>query len=288
MIVHSFIPQVAKDHGVDKAILIYYLYLWIEKNALDGDCIQEGRVWCRCSRKALIELFPYMGEFGAYRKLDDLSKSGFLLKGNFNDKPTDRTMWYAFSDDAIAYLESILQNCTMHIANPHNANCSSAQSTKRQNPSANKPVSILQNCTMDIAEMHNDIDIDNISSKDINISTTEKEINKEKGRKPKFVADLSFITDPEHLALFKEWMEYRHQLGCPYQTQKGVEGGYKKLLKLSGGVTQKMRDIMDQSISEEWQGLFAIKDHNNGRSNQQNSSAILIPLESKTGGSSTI
>ena len=33
MIVHSFIPQVAKDYGVEKAVLLYYFALWIEKNA---------------------------------------------------------------------------------------------------------------------------------------------------------------------------------------------------------------------------------------------------------------
>ena len=288
MIVHSFIPKMASDYGIEKAVLMYYFLLWIEKNASDGACFYEGRYWVYGSQKSLAGMFPYMSEDKVQRNISSLVKDGLLLKGNFNDSPTDRTAWYAFSDKMIDYIDSIPQKCGLHSVELRIPFRKTAESgTEEKRPLA-IPSAIPQNYGMHSADLRNDIDIDNISSKDINISTTEKEINKEKVRKPKFVADLSFIKNPEHLELFKEWIEYRHQLGCPYKTQKGTEGGYKKLVTLSGGNVSKMREIMDQSISEEWQGLFAIKNQNNGRNNQQSGGAILIPLEEVKGGSSTI
>lgn len=288
MIEHHFNPIIAVELGIEKAVLLHHLAFQIEKNRANEMHFHEGRFWTYNSLKALNQLFPYIGPKSIHRHLSVLVENGILMKGNFNSVPTDRTVWYAFTDEGWRMFCSISQNCGMHFSELQNAFLKNEKSGETKNPAQNAPQAISQSVEMHFSKQENDIDIDNISSKDINISTTEKEINKEKVRKPKFVADLSFIKNPEHLELFKEWIEYRHQLGCPYKTQKGTEGGYKKLVTLSGGNVSKMREIMDQSISEEWQGLFAIKNQNNGRNNQQSGGAILIPLEEVKGGSSTI
>ena len=111
MILHSFIPKMASDYGVEKAILLYYFLIWIEKNAADGACSYEGRYWVYGSQKAMANLFPYLSEDKIQRTLSALVKEGLLLKGNFNESPTDRTAWYAFSDKMLEYLDSIPQNC---------------------------------------------------------------------------------------------------------------------------------------------------------------------------------
>ena len=124
---------------------------------------------------------------------------------------------------------------------------------------------------------------------DISIHTKEKENStKEKGRKPKFVPDLSFIEDDEKRAVFQSWIDFRIELKKPYETQIGVKKGYAHLCSLAHDSVMEMRQIVDQSMANEWQGLFELKSKGNGRISQQNSSAVLIPLEEVKGGSSTL
>ena len=124
MIVHSFIPQVAKDYGVEKAVLLYYFALWIEKNAAESQHFHDGRFWACSSQRSMAVLFPYLSEDKVQRHIAGLLRAGVLLKGSFNDNPTDRTAWYTFSDKFLKYLESIPQNYGIHSAKLRNRKCS--------------------------------------------------------------------------------------------------------------------------------------------------------------------
>jgi len=287
MIVHSFIPQVAKDYGVEKAVLLYYFALWIEKNAAESQHFHDGRFWACSSQRSMAVLFPYLSEDKVQRHIAGLLRAGVLVKGSFNDNPTDRTAWYTFSDKFLKYLESIPQNYGIHSAELRSPFREIAESEMLKKPAQNGVVSIPQNCGMHSAESRDDI-LPSLIKEESNISTTEKEKpSKEKVRKPKFVPDLSFIEDQERLAIFQDWIDFRIEAGKPYGTQKGVEKGYAHLVNLADDQTWKMRMIVDQSMANEWQGLFSLKDQGNGRINQQGSSAVLIPLEEVKGGSST-
>lgn len=101
---HHFNVEIAKDYGIEEAILIDHLFFWILKNEANDKNFFEGRYWTYSSASAMAKLFPYMNKATISRKLNRLADEGFLLKGNFNNSAYDRTIWYAFSDKAVEYL----------------------------------------------------------------------------------------------------------------------------------------------------------------------------------------
>lgn len=104
---HSFNIDLASLYGVEEAVIIQNMFFWIRHNVANRKNYYDNRYWTYNTIEALTELFPYMNESKIYRCMKKLSEVGFILKGNYNDKPFDRTCWYAFSDKAISYLQSL-------------------------------------------------------------------------------------------------------------------------------------------------------------------------------------
>jgi hypothetical protein len=90
---------------------------------------------------------------------------------------------------------------------------------------------------------------------------------KEKGKKVLF--DLSFLED-DFKNPFVEWMEYKHQRKETYKTQKSVETCYMRLKKLSGFNPENASLIVEQSMANNWAGLFELKISSNGKTGNNN------------------
>lgn len=138
---HSFDPLIAKEVGIECAILLYNIEFWIEKNKANGKHYYEGKYWTYNSTKAFAELFPYMSERVIYKSLQKLIEGGYLVKGNFNQNTFDRTCWYALGEK-------------IDIAT-------------RENPNYQMGDSILPNGKMEITNSENDINVSDINT-DIN------------------------------------------------------------------------------------------------------------------------
>lgn len=78
-----------------------------------------------------------------------------------------------------------------------------------------------------------------------------------KSRTKKKEIDLSFVA-PHYLDVMEKWLSYKKERKSPY-TQRGAESVYKKLYKMSGGDPTLADEIVEQSISNNWQGLFELK-----------------------------
>ena len=78
--------------------------------------------------------------------------------------------------------------------------------------------------------------------------------------------DLYFVEE-EYKDIFIYWLNYKKEKGQPYK-QTGAEACYRKLLTLSGGDKQMMIAIIEQSMSNNWAGIFELK--NNGNRNSTN------------------
>lgn len=85
--------------------MVEILYWWILKNACNEDMIKDNKVWCYCSSKGFERYMPYMSWQKIRRTLKKVEDGGILVTGNFNKRPTDQTLWYAFSDKGIEILE---------------------------------------------------------------------------------------------------------------------------------------------------------------------------------------
>lgn len=69
--------------------------------------------------------------------------------------------------------------------------------------------------------------------------------------------DLSFVS-PVYEPIIQKWLEYKKERKSAY-TQRGAEGMYKKLVGMSGGNPNIADAIVEQSIANNWQGLFELK-----------------------------
>lgn len=85
--------------------MVEILYWWILRNACNEDMIKDNKVWCYCSSKGFERYMPYMSWQKIRRTLKKVEDGGILVTGNFNKRPTDQTLWYAFSDKGIEILE---------------------------------------------------------------------------------------------------------------------------------------------------------------------------------------
>lgn len=113
---HSFNIDVAKEYGAFEAIILKFLYFWIQKNRANEKHFHDGRYWTYNSMNAFKELFPYMTENQIRRVLKHLESEGLMLTGNFNKSTYDRTKWYALTDKAT----SILQKAQMETSKKQN------------------------------------------------------------------------------------------------------------------------------------------------------------------------
>lgn len=121
-------------------------------------------------------------------------------------------------------------------------------------------------------------------NEDNNVITKEEEIitSKRKERKVKKNNnipptplkgnfDLSFVRE-DFIEIFKNWLDYKIEIKNGYKSVKSVELCYKKLLKLSDGYPEVAKSIVEQSISNNWKGLFELKEEKNGNKNRTNNS----------------
>jgi len=80
----------------------------------------------------------------------------------------------------------------------------------------------------------------------------------------------------EYKDIFIYCLNYKKERGQPYK-QTGAEACYRKLLTLSGGDKQMMIAIIEQSMSNNYQGLFPLKDNGNrNHTNKQGNSGSIF------------
>ena len=90
-----------------------------------------------------------------------------------------------------------------------------------------------------------------------------KEKNNIKKEKPSFVA-------PEFEQSFSAWLEYKHQRRESYKSDMSLKACYNKLVKLAGGNPAVAMAIVEQSMANNWAGLFPLKNERpNATANNQ-------------------
>lgn len=91
---HHFRVEDAEKYGVIKAVLLYNLYFWLDKNKANDKHNYDGFYWTYNSAKALTKMFPYLSEDQIQVHLKQLEEMGVLKSGNYNEYKYDRTKWY--------------------------------------------------------------------------------------------------------------------------------------------------------------------------------------------------
>ena len=92
---HSFDPMIAKQVGVNAAVIYQNILWWAEKNAANGKHEHDGLWWTYNSITAFEELFPYMTAKQIRTALTKLEDDGLVAVGCYNKSQYDRTKWYS-------------------------------------------------------------------------------------------------------------------------------------------------------------------------------------------------
>lgn len=134
---HHFNIDVAKDLGIEEAIVLHSIFFWLSKNASNNKHFYDGLYWFYNSKKAFVELFPYMNETKIFRVLKNLEEKFIIAKGNYSKDKWDKTNWYALTKNGIDYmvrngyknndLQSLLQNDTIERVKMNDGECQSEQ-----------------------------------------------------------------------------------------------------------------------------------------------------------------
>lgn len=127
---HSFDIRIAKDYGINAAVLLNNMYFWIEKNRANNTNYYDGYYWTFNSKKAFAELFPYLNERQIDYALKKLIDGGIIITGNYNKMAYDRTLWYAITKKGYC----ILQNCEMEETKMQNGNNDNVEPIPNNNP----------------------------------------------------------------------------------------------------------------------------------------------------------
>lgn len=231
---HSFNIEVAQKYGVHAAILLNNIAFWCKKNAANDVHNHDGYYWTYNSKKAFSELFPYMTarqiDYALKRLIDD----GILITGNFNANAYDRTLWYAVTKKGY----SILQNCGMDKTNVCNGSNENV-----------KP----------IPDVYTD-------KKQADKKPDKKESKKE--ARQSFDELIDAYTENEELRkALREYIQMRTAIRKK-MTNRALELAFMELDKLARTDAEKVA-IVNQSIMNSWQGLFALKENSTYKQHNQ-------------------
>ena len=102
---HCFSVSLAEKVGLECAIILQHFYTWHKGNKDNPEMNKDKRVWFFLSRKSILEVFPYLTDRKIRNSIDNLIKSGYVIKGNYNKDSFKKANWYALMDNAIALFE---------------------------------------------------------------------------------------------------------------------------------------------------------------------------------------
>ena len=101
----------AREIGLNEALILQQINYWIEINKKSGNNYYDRRYWTYNSIRAWQENdFDYMSLDTVKRTFAKLEKAGFLLVGNYNKDPRDKTKWYTINTEKLEELYTKIED----------------------------------------------------------------------------------------------------------------------------------------------------------------------------------
>lgn len=246
---YHFNAALAREYGVDGAVFLHAIAFWVEKNAANRRHLHEGRYWTYNTRKALSDLFPFWTKRQLERITNRLREAGALLTGSFSEDKTDRTIWYALSDHVLDVYgltaPTISPNGEMHFPEP----CNPFHRTVK----CNKKTVTDQLCN---------IPPYNPPKGERGKRAPPKELEPE----VRAMLNAYVAGDPELAEAMQGLMEIRlAPRSKAVNTPKAIKLLLTELDKLSGGRREEKLQILRQSVSASWIGVFPIRGQPRGQ-----------------------
>jgi len=113
---HSFDTGVASEVGVNAAIVYNHILYWLRHNFIEGKNFEQEKTWMYNSFEKMSGYMPYFTKDQVRRSVEDLVKSGLVIKSSFNKSKFDHTSWYSVPDQSII---SVSKNLYDEANSPH-------------------------------------------------------------------------------------------------------------------------------------------------------------------------
>lgn len=207
---HQFSVDVAKEVGINSAIIMNHIVFWVDHNKSTGRAYNEGKFWTYATMKAIKSHFPYLTTKQVRTALDRLKEAGYLEVGNFNKSPYDRTAWYTLTPKAsITYglfvertdevLEEDLEVTSESLTSAPQGKSSIRYINKDKEEDSNS------NSEKIAAEPQDNLSPNNPTPKD----TQERKKSSAKRKKERYASDYK-SDDPNHQT-YKEFIDWVHE-----------------------------------------------------------------------------
>ena len=112
-----------------------------------------------------------------------------------------------------------------------------------------------------------------LSDREAELAAKEQELMKLEAalrtQKQKELPAIDFVSD-DFKGTFRTWLEYKRERKESYKSGKSLKAAYSKLLQLSNNDPMLAAAIVEQSMANNWAGLFELK--NNGNRTDTNQS----------------
>lgn len=95
----SFTMKLATKVGLENAAFLQDIAYWVDNNRSSNTNFVNGRYWSFSSQEELCKRHPYWTRKQVQRVIKNCKDNGWLLVGNFNHNPYDRTNWYTISSE---------------------------------------------------------------------------------------------------------------------------------------------------------------------------------------------
>lgn len=254
---HSFDPEIAKELGINSAVIYHHIEYWCLRNQENEVNIYDGCAWCYFSLNELCVRFPYLSKNQIRFAIDKLIKSKMIKVGCFNRVTYDRTSWYALGSDPCVMSHTPMcdtshtdvLSATHRCVNSHTCMCDESHTDV---------LSVTHR------SVNNHTTIPNNNNNDTNNDLVSKKERKSKAQASAKTFDdildsVPVIANNNDLKeTFIEFIKMRKSIKAPL-TNKGLTLSINRAKSLADDDPTKMRLIVEQSIINSWRGLFPIR-----------------------------
>ena len=244
---HHFNTDLAKEYGVNCAILIDNISYWIHKNQCDNRHFYDGRYWTYISRQGMVRMFPYLSEKQIGYALQKLIDNDILMVGNYNKNTFDRTKWYAFTDNGLDLIYDLTKG-----------NNRIDKRSVSNNTKGNHRCDKRETCVDSNIYINNTTDTD-----------TDTNTNTNKGADApldEIFNLIDFDFDKNLIAPLLEFAKMRKGIKKPL-TPYAMKLNVSQLQKMSADVNTQIA-IVNQSVQNCWQGFYALNDGQKGQASE--------------------
>lgn len=218
---------VAIKVGTDGAIMLNNLHYWIIKNRANRKHYYDGRYWTYNTLDAFVELFPFWSKRQVERILNNLKKDGYIETGNYNKLAYDRTKWYTLTEKGWMLMSP---NCD--ISNINISPNSDIENTKQGNENHDSVTPI----------------------------PNQKPNMKERKKQETYNDIISSYTEDDSLKdALVEFIKMRKNIKSP-MTNRALKLLLTNLDKLAKDNNDLKVKILDNSILNNWKGVYALKE----------------------------